>query len=78
MTPSPSFRRRPESSGLDNLFPPGGNDCLWCIPARPTITNPLTSRLALLGSLFQMPFYHLGRLFPQKRDMYVVNDNRSY
>ena len=25
-TPSSSFRRRPESSGLDNTFPHGGND----------------------------------------------------
>ena len=66
LLPSSSFRRRPESSGLYNTFPPNGNDHLWIIPASVTGAICLTPRPALLGGLFQTPLYHLGRLFPTR------------
>ena len=50
--PWPSFRRRPESSGLWNTFPPSGNDHAWVIPAsaicltlRPVFLGPFQTRL---------------------------------
>ena len=58
LLPSPSFRRRPESSGLWNTFPPSGNDHAWVIPAsairltpRPAFLGPFQTRL-YQGSVF--------------------------
>ena len=87
--PSPSFRRRPESSGLLHTFPPGGNDNTWVIPASVTRASYLTSRLAfldsgmrraatdILGDLFQTPLYRLRPVgVPSRRiqDFLSIND----
>ena len=59
---TPSFRRRPESSGLHKPFPHSGNDNQRSDkPARhpPEPAIPSFLRPALLGGSFQTPLYHL-------------------
>ena len=48
-TALPSFRRRPEASGLFDPFPPGGHDNTGGIPAGLTRAIGLTSRPAFVG-----------------------------
>ena len=62
LQPPSSFRRRPESSGLDKPFPRSGNDNhrhdnRACHPTNPATPSP--PRPPLLGGLFPTPLYHL-------------------